>query len=139
VVFYEYPNGVRVYFTCRQQDNTTPFVDEIVIGTKGTARILTNHIKGENKWKYKGPKPSMYRVEHEELFKSIRDGSPINNGEYMTNSTLIAIMGRLCTYSGQDLRWENVISNTERLGPTEYAWSDLPIEAEAIPGSAPVA
>jgi predicted dehydrogenase len=139
VVFYEYPNGVRVYFTCRQQDNCTSFVDEIVIGTKGTARILTNHIKGENKWKYKGPKPSMYRVEHEEMFKSIRDGSPINNGDYMTNSTLIAIMGRMCTYTGQDLRWENVLSNTERLGPTKYEWTDVPTETVAIPGSLPVA
>jgi predicted dehydrogenase len=138
VVFYEYPNGVRVYFTCRQQDNCTPFVDEIVIGTKGTARILANHIKGENKWKYKGPKPSMYLVEHQEMFKSIRDGSPINNGEYMTNSTLIALMGRMCTYTGQDLKWENIISNTERLGPTKYEWADIPIETVAIPGSLPV-
>lgn len=139
VVFYEYPNGVRVYFTCRQQDNCSTFVDEIVIGTKGTARILANQIKGENKWKYKGPKPSMYRVEHEELFKSIRDGSPINNGDYMTNSTMIAIMGRMCTYTGRDMRWEDVVSNTERLGPTQYEWTDVPIETVAIPGSLPVA
>jgi predicted dehydrogenase len=139
VVFYEYPNGVRVYFTCRQQDNCSSFVDEIVIGTKGTARILANNIKGESKWKYKGPKPSMYRVEHEEMFRSIRDGSPINNGDYMTNSTLIAIMGRMCTYTGQDLKWENILSNTERLGPTTYEWADIPIETVAIPGSVPVA
>ena len=126
VVFYEYPNDVRVFFTCRQQDNCTSFVDENVIGTKGTARILTNTIKGEKKWKYRGPKPSMYRVEHEELFKSIRNGSPINNGAYMTNSTLLAIMGRMGTYTGQDIRWEDVMSSTEKLGPSKYEWADAP-------------
>lgn len=135
VVFYEYPSGVRVYFTCRQQDNCTPFVDEIVLGTKGTARILTNRIKGEKSWKYRGPKPSMYRVEHEELFKSIRAGAPINNGHYMTNSTLLAIMGRMCTYSGKDQKWEDVLGSTEKLGPAEYRWGNAPEKPVPIPGT----
>ncbi len=134
VVFYEYPSGVRVFFTCRQQDNCTSFVDEIVMGTKGTARILANRIDGEKKWKYRGPKPSMYRVEHEELFKSIRDGSPINNGDYMTNSTLLAIMGRMCTYTGKDHKWEDVMASTESLGPTKYEWGNFSETAVAIPG-----
>ena len=135
VVFYEYPSGVRVFFTCRQQDNCTPFVDDIVMGTKGTARILTNRINGEKKWKYRGPKPSMYRVEHEEMFKSIRDGSPINNGGYMTNSNLLAIMGRMCTYSGQDLTWDDVIANNEKLGPSKYEWGTVSEGTVAIPGT----
>ncbi len=134
VVFYEYPSGVRVFFTCRQQDNCSSFVDEIVMGTKGTARILTNTIKGEQKWKYRGPKPSMYRVEHEEMFKSIRAGSPINDGSFMVNSTLLAIMGRMSTYTGQDIRWEDFITNTEKLGPSKYEWGDAPLETVAVPG-----
>ena len=43
----------------------------------------------------------MYVNEHKAMFKSIRDGKPINNGQYMCNSTLLAIMGRMCTYTGQ--------------------------------------
>ena len=35
----------------------------------------------------------MYQTEHNELFASIRNGTPINNGDYMTKSTLMAIMG----------------------------------------------
>ena len=139
VVFYEYPSGVRVFFTCRQQDNCTPFVDEIVMGTKGTARILANRIDGEKKWKYRGPKPSMYRVEHEALYKSIRDGSPINNGGYMTNSTLLAIMGRMCTYTGQDHKWEDVIASTDRLGPSTYEWGNVSEGTVAIPGKTKIA
>ena len=39
-VFYEYPTGVRVYFTCRQQNNVSNLVDEVVLGTKGHANML---------------------------------------------------------------------------------------------------
>ncbi len=106
VVFYEYANGVRVYFTCRQQSNCTTFVDETVLGTKGKARILKHRITGETKWRYKGPKPSMYHQEHVALYQSIRQGNPINNGHYMTNTNFISIMGRMSTYTGQTLTWE---------------------------------
>lgn len=139
VVFYEYPSGVRVFFTCRQQDNCTSFVDEVVLGTKGSAQILKNRIAGEKKWKYRGPKPSMYRVEHEEMFKSIRASDPINNGGYMTNSTLLALMGRMATYTGKDVTWEELLANTEKLGPNKYVWGDAPLETVAIPGSSPIA
>lgn len=134
VVFYEYDNGVPVYFTCRQQDNCTTSVDEIVLGTKGKAYILKNRIEGENKWRYRDEKPSMYRQEHVAMYESIRSGNPINNGHYMTNSTLIAIMGRMCSYTGKELTWDQVLSSQERLGPTTYAWSDVPEGSVAIPG-----
>jgi len=134
VVFYEYENGVPVYFTCRQQDNCTTSVDEVVLGTKGKAHVLKNRIEGENKWRYRGPKPSMYRQEHAAMYKSIRSGNPINNGHYMTNSTMIAIMGRMCSYTGQELTWDQVINSEERLGPDKYEWTDAPEEVVAIPG-----
>jgi len=133
-VFFEYPNNVRVYFTCRQQDNTTIHADELVLGASGQAQITTHQINGKDKWRYRGPKPNMFRVEHEKLFASIRNGDPINNGHYMCNSTLISIMGRMCTYTGKELTWEQVQGSTERLGPEIYEWSDLPEPPVAIPG-----
>lgn len=134
VVFYEYDNGVPVYFTCRQQDNCTTGVDEVVLGTKGKAHILKNRIDGENKWRYRGEKPSMYRQEHVAMYESIRSGNPINNGHYMTNSTLVAIMGRMCSYTGKELKWDQILSSQERLGPMNYEWSDVPVGTVAIPG-----
>ncbi len=133
-VFYEYANGVKVYFTCRQQDHTAMHTDDLVHGTSGRALVLKHEIKGKEKWKYRGPKPSMYRVEHEALFKSIREGKPIDNSHYMCNSTLIAIMGRLCTYTGQEITWEQLLQSTERLGPDQYQWGDMPEPPVAIPG-----
>lgn len=134
VVFYEYANGVPVYFTCRQQDNCSTFVDEIVLGTKGRAQILANKIEGETKWRYRGRNPSMFRHEHKALLESIRNSNPINNGDYMCNSTMIAIMGRMCTYSGKDLTWEQACQSEQRLGPEEYAWGPVPEPQVTIPG-----
>lgn len=76
----------------------------------------------------------MYRQEHVAMYKSIHSGNPINDGHYMTNSTFIAIMGRMCSYTGQELTWEQVIKSEERLGPKKYEWSDAPEPAVPIPG-----
>lgn len=133
-VFYEYPTGQSVYLTCRQQDGCSTRVEELVHGSQGKAEILANRIDGKNAWKYDGPSPSMYRLEHEEFFKSIRSGNPINNGDYMVNSTRIALMGRMAAYTGQTLTWDKMMASTERLGPTDYTWGDLSESPVAIPG-----
>lgn len=135
-VFYEYPSGIRVYFTCQRQDNCGKFVDEIVLGTKGKAQIIAGKIEGEKPWRYDGPggRQSMYVNEHKAMIKSIRDGKPIDNSSYMCNSTLIAIMGRMCTYTGQEITWQRLLESKERLGPKEYAWGNVPEPPVAIPG-----
>jgi predicted dehydrogenase len=135
-VFYEWPNDVRVYFTCRQQQDCANNVDEVVLGTKGQAYILANRIEGENAWEAKkDPKIDMYTIEHEHLFNSIREGKPINDGHYMANSTMLAIMGRMCTYTGKELTWDECFNSQERLGPEAYEWNDdVPPCEVAIPG-----
>jgi predicted dehydrogenase len=133
-VFYEYPSGIRVYFTCRRQNNCSRTVDETVLGTKGKARVIAGRIDGEQKWRFRGKKPSMYVKEHEAFFKSIRSAESRNDGQYMCNSSLIAIMGRMCTYTGQDVSWEQLMNSTERLGPDVYAWGDVPEPAVPVPG-----
>jgi hypothetical protein len=53
----------------------------------------------------------------------------------MANSTMLAIMGRMCTYTGQTLSWDKCFNSQERLGPSEYAWNDaVPASNVAIPG-----
>ncbi len=136
-VFFEYPGRVRVYFTCRQMDGTTSHVDERVLGTNGQADVLGNKVydkSGKRTWGYRGPKPSMYRNEHDEFFASIRSGDLINNGSYMCNSTMLAIMGRMCTYTGKTLTWDECYNSNVRLGPSEYAWVDVPEPEVVIPG-----
>ncbi len=137
-VTFEYPTGVKVYFTCRQQSGCANDVEEVVLGTEGKAWIIGNRIEGKaGKWHYEQKSPSMYDVEHQHLFASLRQGSPIHNGDYMCNSTMIAIMGRMASYTGQLLTWDQVTASQEKLGPDSYAWTDVEESPVAIPGITP--
>jgi hypothetical protein len=77
----------------------------------------------------------MYDVEHQELFANIRSGmKPINNGKYMSQSTLMAIMGREACYTGQEITWEQALESETSLGPAEYAWGPIETPDVATPG-----
>jgi len=119
------------------------------MGTKGIAKISGGGqgiILGNRKWRYQGPTPNMYQVEHNELFASIRSGQPINDGQWMAQSTLLAIMGRMATYTGQAITWDQALNSKQDLtkwvldqedteGDPSYSWDakvrTLPV---AMPG-----
>ena len=68
------------------------------------------------------------------LFASIRKGEPINNGEYMTRSTMLAILGRMAAYTGKRITWEEAMQSKEKLGPDTYQFGPLPFPEVAMPG-----
>ena len=94
-------------------------------------------INGEEQWRYKGPKPSMYDVEHKELYAAIRSGKTINNGDYMCKSTMLAIMGREVSYTGKTLTWEQMMNSKQDMTPAAYEWSDIAVPEVARPGKTP--
>ena len=138
-VVYEHGNGLKHFHYCRQQPGCANDVSTHVIGTDGICHIERGIIRdheGSVTWKYSGPSGrQMHQAEHDELFASIRSGTPINNGDYMAKSTMLAILGRMASYSGRKIRWEDAIQSQEELSPPEYDWSALPkIPPIAIPG-----
>ena len=134
-VVYEWANGVKVFAFTRQQDGCYGNVDDYILGTKGRATVLKNRIEGESKWKFRGDKNNMYQTEHDELFASIRSGNPINNGHYMSVSTMVAIMGRMATYTGKSITWDEALNSTEDLTPPAgYEWGPLETPLVAVPG-----
>jgi hypothetical protein len=80
----------------------------------------------------------MYQTEHDELFAAIRSGNPINNGEYMTNSTMLAILGRMATYTGKTIGWDEALASNESLMPPAYDWISLEVPPVAMPGRTPL-
>jgi len=42
---------------------------------------------------------------------------------YMARSTLLAIMGRMAAYTGQEITWEMALNSRENLGPDRYDWN----------------
>lgn len=135
-VVYEWANGVKCYAFTRQMANCGfNQTEDFVMGTKGSAQVLKHEVISEGKpWRYRGEKPSMYDVEHVELFKAIRSGTPINNGNYMCSSTMLAIMGRMATYTGEQVTWEKAMASTEDLTPPSYAWGPMEVPPVAMPG-----
>lgn len=136
-VVYEYANGVKCFANCRQIDHCVSDVSDHVFGTKGTCDVMKHTIKGEEPWKYgktQGRKDNMYQNEHDELFASIRAGKPINNGDYMAKSTLMAIMGRMATYTGQVITWDMALNSREDLTPPRYEFGPLAVRPVAMPG-----
>jgi predicted dehydrogenase len=140
-VEYEYPNGVRVSSYCRQINGCTDRIAERVVGTKGVADVDMGVITGEKPFKYEGPDPDHYVQEMADLVKSIRDGSPINEGKNVAESTMNAVMGRMSAYTGRALKWDWAMNASKLdLTPPKYEWTDLPPEMEqvAIPGKTPL-
>jgi len=133
---YEWENGVKMYSYTRQMPGCKNTVEDYMLGTKGRAEVLRNYVQGEGEpWQYKKPpnEPSMYDVEHQELFAAIRAGQTINNGTYMSYSTLLAIMGRMACYTGQEITWDMALNSKEDLSPEKYEWGDVKIPEVAMP------
>ena len=73
-------------------------------------------------------------MERNELFAAIRAGNPINNGRYMALSTMVAILGRMVTYTGKTITWDQAFNSKEDLTPPSYEFGPLPVPPVAMPG-----
>jgi predicted dehydrogenase len=138
-VVYEYEDGARLISNTRQMRGCRNDMSARVVGTRGVAsfRESRSGLRIENDqdtWIYQGEDTNIYQKEHDELFASIRAGQPLNNGRYMTHSTLLAILGRMATYTGQEITWEQALNSQEDLTPPSYAWGPAPEVKIAVPG-----
>ena len=136
-VVYEYPDDVRAFVGQRQIGNTYSDNSDYLMGSAGFGRIPGLYLKGKENWRYRasGAKGDMYQNEHDELFASIRSGRPINDGEWMARSTLLAIMGRMAAYTGQEVTWEQAINSQDKLVPDPLDWKmKLDVAPMAVPG-----
>jgi predicted dehydrogenase len=137
-VVYEYADGARLISNTRQIAGCKGDISVNVLGSRGSA-LLTERRNGtriaaEGEWIYRDEAPNMYQIEHDELFAGIRKGSPINNGQYMAKSSLLAIMGRMATYTGQEITWDMAWNSKEDLSPAQYEWGAIETPSVAVPG-----
>jgi predicted dehydrogenase len=139
-VVYDYADGPKHLHTCRQQKNCANDISTWIIGTKGRCHVekaVIYDLAGQVVWKYSGKKNIAFQTEHDELFAGLRAGKIINNGDYMIQSTMAAILGRMATYTGQKITWERALASKEDLTPARYAWGPLPTPKVAAPGVTP--
>ena len=138
-VNYEWANGARGFMAQRQIAGCHNENNLYVMGTKGSAFIKGGvEITGANPWKYSGPNPNMYQVEHDEFFDSIRTGKYINNGDRMVTSTLAGIMGRMAGYTGKQVTWDMALNSKQVLIPEITSWeTKVDVPPLARPGVTP--
>jgi len=129
-VEFEYADGTRMFSQCRHIVNCWDSVSEHAHGTKGYCNIGGGSIdaQGADKWRYRGGRGdgNPYQVEHDDLFASIRAGSPINEAERGAKSTMTAILGRMATYSGKEITWDDAINSKISIIPREFSFEATP-------------
>jgi myo-inositol 2-dehydrogenase / D-chiro-inositol 1-dehydrogenase len=137
-VNYVYPNGVRAFLANRQIEGCYNETSDYILGTEGTitnGRGPVPRIEGKTNWTWNGPKYDMYQREHDVLFASIRKHQPVNDGKRMATSTLLAMMGRMAAYTGQEVTWDQALNSQEKLVPEHLDWNgSLPVPPRAQPG-----
>ena len=106
-VVYEFENGVPIYALCRTTNGCHNDYSSVVLGSKGKADIMGCRIWGQTTWRWEG-QCDPYQREHDVLFKAIRSGKPVNNGDYMARSTMITVMGQISCYTGKEVTWEQI-------------------------------
>jgi predicted dehydrogenase len=132
-VVYEYANGPRVYAMTRQQQGCFNGIYRTVFGAKGQLRLGGNRrqsgifsLSGQAQWQ-----PPADRADAEvncfrEMFAGLQAGRPINDSLSMARSTMLAILGRMATHSGQRITWDEALASNKVLAPDRYAWDANP-------------
>ncbi len=91
------------------------------------------------RWRYEGEAADPYQVEHDDLFAAIRNDKPHNEAENGAKSTMTAILGRMATYSGHEITWDEALSSELALLPKAYAWDASPPTLPDANGFYPIA
>lgn len=138
-LIYEYEGGARAYHMCRHWPNTPSDNSAYFIGSKGKCVMQpwngTHSIEGDTPWKGAAGSNDMYQREHDVLFRSIRSAEPVNDGVFMSHSSLLAIMGRMAAYTGQVVSWDQAMNSDVSMNPEPWKLGDREPPIVPRPGS----
>ena len=133
-VEYIYDDEVRGFSYCRHAPNCWNSFSEHAICTNGTLNIEGH---GRSVLTVNGKQPQVWernhdghQIEMDVMFDAIVNGKKLNVGKQGAIATQTAILGRMATYTGQEISWEGAMNSTLDLFPKELTW-------EADPGPKP--
>ncbi len=126
-VEFTYPDGTKMYSQCRHVPDVFNRVDEYTFGTKGRGNMrdsgdMTD--RGGVPFKFNNP----YQQEHFALLEAIRNNQPFNEGHYGATSSFTSVLGRMATYSGKIIKWDEAVEKgrDEAPGIENYTWETTP-------------
>ncbi len=124
-VEFEYPDGTHIFSQCRHNPGCWNDVTEHMHGSKGYSFTEGNRrcyirAKDGKEFHASGPYKDPYQVEHDDLFAAIREGRPYNEAKRGAEATMMAILGRMCTYSGERIAWDDALNSKISVMPTVF-------------------
>lgn len=140
---YVYPGDRVCSFMCRQLSNTEYDNSNMIYGSEG--RMLIGSINrpaiqydrsGEEVWRSEGKISLAYQQEHKDLIDSIRSGQPIVELKQTAASSLTAVMGRVAAYTGENVTWDFLTTESKLdLFPKSLNWDgEMETAPSAVPG-----
>jgi len=141
-VEFEYADGSRMMSQCRHIPDCMNRVSEAFHGTSGVAPSpgqLYNS-SGEKLYSHNSKEdPNPYQVEHDKLFEAINTGEfKYADGENGAIATMSAILGRMASYSGKVITWDDAMASELDLMPQEFAWDVDPLVLPDAEGRYPI-
>jgi myo-inositol 2-dehydrogenase / D-chiro-inositol 1-dehydrogenase len=144
-VEFTYADGTKMFSQCRQIPGCWPSQSEHALGVNGLAEINKGAIHvgwesgGAAKPRKKKGGVNAYQIEHDVLFDAVRNDKPYNQVELGASSTMTAILGRMATYCGQPVKWDEAFNSQLSLSPERIAWDAPPRDLPDADGRYPVA
>ena len=129
---YTFADGTKLFSQGRHLQDAWTTVSEFADGTEGTADV-SGSIKGKQNWNFQGERLNGHQQEQHDLIESLMAGKIYNEGEYGAKSTFAAILGREACYSGQVIRWDDLLARGKDLTPGIDAYT-MDSAPPSIPG-----
>lgn len=141
-VEFEYEGGRRALSQCRHMPECMDRVSEAFHGTNGTAPepgVIVS-ASGHTLFEHDDSgDPNPYQVEHDELFATVAAGEYRHaDAELGATATMTAILGRMATYSGQVVEWDEALASELSLMPARFAFDAPPPVVPDAQGRYPV-
>jgi myo-inositol 2-dehydrogenase / D-chiro-inositol 1-dehydrogenase len=139
-VEFEYADGFHLLSQCCQiGGKCARTVSEHFRGTKGAVSLGDGGRFLLNGERLRTGREDAYQLEHDAFFGNIRTGKVRNDAGYAALSTLMGVMGRMATYTGQAITWEQALNSKEVLVPENLGWDTEPPVKPDADGWYPVA
>jgi myo-inositol 2-dehydrogenase / D-chiro-inositol 1-dehydrogenase len=138
-VEFTYPDGRKMFSQCRQIEGCQYENGELVTGSLGTANLEPGIIEtqsGKSRCQAKNVDGTL--VEQRDLFAALGSGDIYNEAEYGAKSTMTAILGRMATYSGKKVTWDEALKSQVDLSPKEYNFTAQPSVIPDADGHYPI-
>ena len=146
-VEYEYPDGSILNSQCRHIPGCWSNWSDRAWGTGGymnsipsSQQLFLSDRKGNILYQYDGKDdPVAHQIEQDVFIRKIINDEPMNQAEEGANSTMTAILGRMATYSGQLITWEEAMNSSEKLVPENLSsWEIAPPVMPHADGTYPI-